>query len=253
MQSFRMTLLVLLSLWMAGCAGSRKTTYFNDIAATTGTDSVGRCPQLKIQPGDVLQIIVSTPDKDVTQLFNPNLSSSPNPSGTGIDQGYLVDSTGYIRLPIAGKLYVRDKTTTEINEEVITELSKTLKNVYVSTRMVNFKVSVLGDVAHPGSFRIGAERASILDALSMAGDMNPTAVRKDVMIIRETDGIKYYTTLNLNDSKTLSSPYYYLANNDVVYIKSGPGRQFPTSRLVQLLPAILSVISLATTIILLSK
>jgi polysaccharide export outer membrane protein len=247
-----MTLLVL-SLIVAGCTGSRKATYFNDIAATTGIDSIGRYPQLKVQPGDVLQIIVSTPDKDVTQLFNPNLSGSPGPSGTGIDQGYLVDSAGYIRLPVAGKLYVKDKTTATINEEVITELSKTLKNVYVSTRMVNFKVSVLGDVAHPGSFRIGAERASILDALSMAGDMNPTAVRKDVMVIREIDGVKHYASLDLTDSKTLRSPYFYLTNNDVVYIKPGPGKQFPTSRLVQLLPAILSAISLATTIILLSK
>lgn len=253
MQSFRVALLVL-SLWLAGCTGSRKITYFNDIAATTGYDPVGRYPQLRIQPGDVLQIIVSTPDKDVTQLFNPNLSGSPGPAGTGIDQGYLVDSAGFIRLPIAGKLYVGNKTTAVINEEVTTELSKTLKNVYVSTRMVSFKVSVLGDVAHPGSFRIGAERASILDALSMAGDMNTTADRKDVMVIREIDGVRHYTSLNLNDSKTtMNSPYYYLANNDVVYIKPGPGKPFPTSRLVQLLPAILSAISLATTIILLSK
>ncbi|MBC9929409.1 polysaccharide biosynthesis/export family protein [Chitinophaga qingshengii] len=252
MQSFRVTLLVL-SIWMAGCTGSRKATYFNDIAATTGTDAVGQYPQLKIQPGDVLQITVSAPDKEVTQLFNPNVTTPSGSSGTGIDQGYLVDSAGYISLPVAGKLYVKDKTTATINEEVITELSKTLKNVYVSTRMVNFKVSVLGDVAHPGIFRIGAERASILDALSMAGDLNTTAVRNDVMVIREVDGVKHYTTLNLNSSKTLSSPYYYLANNDVVYVKPGPGKQFPTSRLVQLLPAILSVISLATTIVLLSR
>ncbi|RBL91362.1 polysaccharide biosynthesis/export family protein [Chitinophaga flava] len=252
MQSFRIILLVL-SVYLAGCTGSRKITYFNDIAAKTGTDSLEKCPQLRIQPGDVLQINVSTPDKDVSQLFNPNLVSPPNPSGTGIDQGYLVDSTGYISLPIIGKLYVRDKTTKVINEEVTAELSKTLRNVYVSTRMVNFKVSVLGDVAHPGTFRIGAERASILDALSMAGDMNPSAIRKDVMVIRETDGVKYYTTLDLNSSKTLRSPYYYLANNDVIYIKPGPGKELGNSRILPLLPVILSVISLATTIVLLSK
>ncbi|NML38532.1 hypothetical protein HHL17_15085 [Chitinophaga sp. G-6-1-13] len=252
MQSFRMILLML-SLWMAGCTSSKKITYFNDIAATTGHASMARFPQLRIQSGDVLQIIVSTPDKDVTQLLNPNLTGFSSPSGTGIDQGYLVDSAGYIRMPIAGRLFVRNKTTAMIDEQVTTELSKTLKNVYVSTRMVSFRISVLGDVAHPGSFRVGTERTSILDALSMAGDMNTTADRKDVMVIREIDGVRYYTSLNLKDSKTMASPYYYLANNDVVYIKPGSGKQFPTSKLVQLLPVILSAISLATTIVLLSK
>lgn len=252
MQSFRMTLLILAML-MAGCTGSKKITYFNDIADATGHTSVARYPQLRIQSGDVLQIIVSTPDKDVTQLLNPTPPGAPGPSGTGVDQGYLVDSAGYIRMPIAGRLFVRNKTTATIDEMVTTELSKTLKNVYVSTRMVSFRISVLGDVAHPGSFRVGNERTTILDALSMAGDMNTSADRKDVMVIRETDGVRYYTSLNLNDSKTMSSPYFYLANNDVVYIKPGPGKQFPTSKLVQLLPVILSAISLATTIILLSK
>jgi len=245
--------IILLLLLLSACSATKKITYFNDIAASSGIDSINRYPQLKIQPGDVLQITITTLDKDISLVLNPNPGNITSTSGALTEQGYLVDSTGNITLPIAGTLNVKDKTTATINSEVATVLGKTIRNAYVSTRLVNFKVSVLGDVAHPGSFRIPAERVSLLDALSMAGDMNATALRNDVMVIREVNGIKRYTSLNLNDSKTLSSPYYYLANNDVIYVKPGPNRLFPSSRTVQLLPAIISAISLITTIILLSK
>jgi polysaccharide export outer membrane protein len=245
--------LIMVLVIVTGCASSKKLTYFNDIAATTGADSINRLQQLKIQPGDILQITITTLDKDISQIFNPNLAVAGSTASSGMEQGYLVDSTGNITLPVIGKINVRDKTTAEINDLVSHELEKTVRNAYVSTRLVNFRVSVLGDVAHPGSFRIGAERASLLDALSMAGDLNVTAKRDDIMIIREVNGIKTYSTINLNDSKTLSSPYYYLSNNDVIYVKPGPDRKFATSKTIQLLPAIIGVISLITTIVILSK
>jgi polysaccharide export outer membrane protein len=245
--------LILALLIVMGCANTRKLTYFNDIAAVTGADSLHRMQQLKIQPGDILQVTITTLDKEVSQMFNPNVAASGPASGNGIEQGYLVDSVGIITLPVIGKINVKNKTTTAINDLVSQELDKTVRSTYVSTRLVNFRVSVLGDVAHPGSFRIGAERASILDVLSMAGDLNITAKRDDIMIIREINGIKKYTSVNLNDSKTLSSDYYYLRNNDVIYVKPGPDRKFATSKTVQLLPAIIGVISLITTIVILNK
>lgn len=245
--------LILALTIITGCASSRKLTYFNDIAAASGVDSLHRMQQLKIQPGDILQITITTLDKEVSQIFNPNIAVSGPASNTGMEPGYLVDSAGYITLPMIGKINVKDKTTAAINDQVSQELDKTVRNAYVSTRLVNFRVSVLGDVARPGSFRIGAERASILDALSMAGDLNVTARRDDIMIIREINGVKTYASVNLNDSKTLSSPYYYLSNNDVVYVKPGPDRKFATSKTIQLLPAIIGVISLITTIVILSK
>jgi len=244
--------LILVLIIVMGCSSTRKLTYFNDIAAATGADSLHRMQQLKIQPGDILQIIITTPDKDVSQIYNSNVVSN-SASGSGIEQGYLVDSAGYVALPVIGKINVKGKTTTAINDLVSQELDKTARNTYVSTRLVNFRISVLGDVAHPGSFRIGAERASILDALSMAGDLNLTAKRNDIMIIREINGIKTYGYVNLNDSKTLSSPYYYLSNNDVIYVKPGPGSKFATSKIIQLMPAIIGVISLITTIVILNR
>lgn len=249
---FSLPLILVLAI-ITGCSGIRKLTYFNDIAAVTGVDSLQRMQQLKIQSGDILQITITTMDKEISQIFNPNIQASTSASGGGIEQGYLVDSAGYIALPVIGKLNVKDKTTTAINDLVTQELDKTARNIFVSARLVNFRVSVLGDVAHPGSFRIGAERASVLDVLSMAGDLNLTAKRDDIMIIREINGIKTYTSLNLNDSKIFSSPYYYLRNNDVLYVKPGPDRKFATSKTIQLLPAIMGVISLITTIVILNR
>jgi polysaccharide export outer membrane protein len=248
---FSLPLLLALIIF-AGC-GARKLTYFNDIAAATGTDALHPMQQLKIQPGDILQITITTLDKEISQMFNPNIASSSPAAGGGIEQGYLVDSVGIITLPVIGKINVKDKTTAAINDLVSLELDKTVRSTYVSTRLVNFRISVLGDVARPGSFRIGAERASILDALSMAGDLNITAKRDDIMIIREINGIKNYTSVNLNNSKTLSSDYYYLRNNDVIYVKPGPDRKFATSKTVQLLPAIIGIVSLITTIVILNK
>ncbi len=237
----------------ASCVNTKKITYFND-TVTPGADSVNRLQQLKIQPGDILQITVTTFDKEISQIFNPNTAAAAGQTpGNGMDQGYLVDSSGYIAMPVIGKLYVKDKTTAGINELVTAELSKTVRNVYVSTRLVNFRVSVLGDVARPGSFRIGGERASVLDALSMAGDLNVTAKRNDVMVIREINGVKSYGNINLNDINALSSPYYYLTNNDIIYVKPGPNKSFPSSRTIQLLPVITGIISLITTIVILSK
>jgi polysaccharide export outer membrane protein len=236
---------------LTGCISTKKLTYFNDIEKASGTEATNRLQSLKVQPGDVLQITITTIDKDISLILNPAATGGTAAAAASsmIDQGYIVDSAGYVGLPMIGKVYVKEKTTSEINTLVSLELDKTIRNAFVSTRIANFRISVLGDVAHPGSFKVPAERASILDALSMAGDMNSTAIRDDIMIIREVDGQRKYATLNLNDSKTLSSPYYYLNNNDVIYVKPGKNKAFTSSTFLQLLPAAIGALSLITTLI----
>lgn len=237
---------------LAGCVNTKKITYFNDVEKMNGEENSNRLQALKVQPGDVLQITITTIDKDISLILNPAAVTAAPTVANSMDPGYLVDSAGNVTLPMIGKVYVKDKTTSEINGIISQELDKTIRNAYVSTRIANFRISVLGDVAHPGSFKVSAERASILDALSMAGDLNTTAKRDDIMVIRETDGVKHYVSLNINDSKLLASPYYYLNNNDVVYVKPGPNRVFASSKFVQLLPAAIGVLSLITTIIIVS-
>lgn len=246
-------LLLFLITSLASCVNTKKITYFNDVVKANGADNANQYRQLRVQPGDVIQITITTLDKDVSLIFNPQSAAavSANP-GMGMDPGYLVDSAGYISLPMVGKVLVKDKTTSEINTLIAQELDKSVRNAYVSTRVTNFRVSVLGDVARPGSFKVPAERISVLDALSMAGDLNTSAVRDDIMLIREVNGEKQYASLNLNDSKILSSPYYYLNNNDVIYVKPGPNKTFGSSKFVALLPAVISAFSLITTVLILT-
>jgi len=238
-------------LLLSSCVSNKAFVYFNDVERLNGIDSTTTIPPIRVQPGDVLQVTISTVDKDISQMFNPItvINSGAINSNNAIAQGYLVNENGAIELPMIGKVNVWRKTTSEINEAIKAELNKSIKNAFVSTRLLNFRVSVLGDVAKPGSFTIPNERISLLDALSLAGDLNITALRNDIMLIREVDGRKRYASINLNDSKTLSSPYYYLTNNDVIYVKPGPNRVFSNSRGYQLLPIILSGLSLVTVLL----
>ena len=244
-------LLVIVSvLLFNSCVSSKSFVYFNDIEKANTSDSVVNLHPLIVQTGDILQITISTIDKEISLLFNPNTINSNSTSlNNQIAQGYLVDNDGLIELPLIGKILVKGKTIAAINEALKIELNKSLKNVFVSTRLVNFKISVLGDVLKPGSYNVPNERVTILEALSLAGDLNMTAVRNDVMLIREIEGKKQYISINLNDSKTLRSPYYYLVNNDVLYVKPGANKAFSNSRGFQLLPTILGALSLVTVIV----
>lgn len=237
MSSLKNTFLILLISILAACASRKNIVYFNDIERMRAIDTLNYLSPIIIQPGDILQITVSTINRDVTALFNP-LSNSGNAPG------YLVDSEGNIELPLIGKVYVKGKTTEAINTDLKIALEKSIKNAFVATRLLNFRISVLGDVARPGYYSTSNERLTILEALSMAGDVNLTARRNDVLLIREKEGKKQYVSIDLNNSKALSSPYYYLANNDVIYVKPGTNRVIASSTGFQLIPTIFGAISL---------
>ena len=235
-------LLVISFIMICSCTSRKRIMYFNDLTEVSKkADTVSYIQPLKIQSGDILQVTISTINKDISAIYNPAANFiNANP----VSQGYMVDHDGNIELPQIGKLYVRDKTTDEINTVIKTELNKSIKNAFVATRLLNFKVSVLGDVAKPGSFTISNERVSILEALSLAGDANLSAKRDEVLLIREREGKKSYVSLNLNDSKILSSPYYYLNNNDVLYIRPGVNKFISSSAAVQLAPIIATGLTL---------
>ena len=244
-------LFVVFAVVMVSCVDTKKFTYFNDLQSLNGVDSTTNLQPILIQPGDILQVTVSTIDREISMLFNPitTINGAALNNTNSISQGYLVDRNGSIELPLIGKMTVKGRTTSETNDIIKAELDKTIKNAFVATRLLNFRVSVIGDVARPGSFNIPNERVSLLDALSMAGDLNITANRNDVLLIREVEGKKRYVAINLNDSKMLSSPYFYLANNDVVYVKPGQNRLTSSTLGFQLLPTILGALSLITVIL----
>lgn len=122
-------------------------------------------------------------------------------------------------MPVLGEIYVEGKTTDEIETLIKERISLEVKDPYVSVRLLSFKINVLGEVKNPGVINVRTERFSLLDALSVANDMTVYGKRENVLLIREEGGVKKCIRLNLNDKNILESPYYYLQQNDVVYVE----------------------------------
>ena len=234
---------------IASCSSTKKYIYFNDLdsSSVNKVDKITNLPSVKIERGDIIQVSISTIDREVSQLLNPTTNGITGVNNP-IAPGYLVDSLGNIEIPLAGNVNVANKTTSEINEVIRQKLSKEIKNVLVYTRLMNFRISILGDVSRPGSYNISNDRVSILEAISLAGDLNITARRDNIMLVREQNGERRYISINLNDSKVFTSAYFYLINKDVIYIQPAKNRLVTSSTGFQILPTIFGGLSLALVI-----
>ena len=175
----------------------------------------------KIMPKDILTITVHTVNPEASAPYNLMLSTSQN--GGGSLQTYLVDNQGKIEFPVLGTLSVGGLTKSECESMIHDRLKPFMnaaENPVITVRMANFKISVLGEVATPGMFTVGNEKINIFEALAKAGDLTIYGVRDKVKLIRENaKGRKEVFTLNLNDAEIINSPYYYLQQNDVIYVE----------------------------------
>lgn len=210
----------LLLFFLNACTSGKKIIYFQDLAAGK-TDSSRVLIDHRIQPNDILNITVSS--------FSPEMDNSVNAVNTAGNNaatipGYLVSSEGNIELPFAGKVKVGGLTPSVARDTVRTRLAPMLKDPSVNIRVANFKVSVLGDVNRPGTFNIPSEKVSVLEALSLAGDLTITGRRDNVLLIREQEGMRFYQRLDLRSGDLFRSPYFYLQSNDVIYIEPGKGK-----------------------------
>lgn len=237
---------IILLITFSSCSNTKNYIYFNDFDSTSvnRVDKINNLPSLKIERGDIIQVSISTIDREVSQLLNPTTNGITGVNNP-IAPGYLVDSLGFIEIPLGGRVHVAGNTMTEINEIIKQNLSKEIKNVLVYTRLMNYRISILGDVARPGSYNVSNDRVSLLEAISLAGDLNITALRSNILLIREEDGLRKYHTLDLNDSKIFKSPYFYLINKDVVYVQPAKSRLVTSSTGFQILPTIFGALSLA--------
>jgi len=161
----------------------------------------------------------------------------------------MVDEKGTIQLPLVGSVKIEGLTTTEARELIQSKLINYLKEPVVSLRLINFRVSVLGDVARPGVYPVNNERVNVSEALSMAGDLSITAVRNNVLLVRETDGKRQYIRLNMQSKELFNSPYYYLQNNDVLYIQPGNAKYASVDSSYRNVSIILSALSVIALII----
>ena len=202
---------------LTSCGSSKNVTYFQNREALEQAVK-GYLVDARIMPKDVLTITVSTVTPEAARQFN-----LVTPTSQTQLQSYLVDNDGMINFPVVGQLKVGGLTKTEAEKlitEKITPYLTESQNPVVTVRMSSFSISVLGEVNQPGTFSVGREKINVLEALSRAGDLTIYGVRNNVTLIREdSEGNKSYHTLNLNDANIVNSPYYYLQQNDILYVE----------------------------------
>ncbi len=197
---------------ISACKLKEKLVYFN--LESNEPNSVSVFQPIKIKVDDYLSVHVTDLDNETVSLFNVKLRSDNTE-----EYGYLVDNTGQIALPVIGKISVLGLTKTDAEDLIAKRLKEYLKNPIVQIRILNFKVTVLGDVKSPGTFNIKSQRLSVLDAIGMAGDLKMNGLRKNILVLRDENGIKKEFRLDLTSKSILNSPVYYLQQNDIVYIE----------------------------------
>lgn len=242
-------LFYVLLIFAFSCSSSKKLAYFKNLDEKGEFRApIGNIEETQIQPSDLLSITVNSLNPESNILFNngvlaPAGSSVQAPSPTRSSEGYLVDKDGNINFPVVGSITVGGLTKTQASEKITASLKNFVKNPIINIRFLNFKITVMGEVNRPSSFNIISERINILEALSLAGDMTPYGKRDNVLIIREKDGFRTTSRINLADKSTLSSPLFYLHQNDIVYVEPSGGRALQASTQSFYLPIVLTALS----------
>jgi len=173
---------------------------------------------IKIQVDDILSVVVYSENPEAVGLFNPTIGKTQM-GEEGLGTGYLVDKNGYIDFPVLGKIYLKGQTRDEAKKTIRYLLEKYVKNPTVEIRMLNFHISILGEVTSPGIYTFPDEKFSILEALAVAGGFTPFSNQNNLLLIREEDNLRKYARLDLHSSDVFLSPHFYLQQNDVIYIE----------------------------------
>ena len=230
-QNFKLTVnnqfvvigVLLFSMLFSSCASKKDVLYFQDIE-TRGTIEAAQ-EKLVIQKNDLLSIIVSVSglDQAAAKPFNLPAISTETAIGANVavqrNQAYLVNENGSVKMPGLGEIKVSGLTKTQVVDKVTEKLTEFIIDPVVNVRLLNFRVTVIGDVARPGTYNIENEKVSVIEAIGLAGDMQISGSRQDVLIIRENeDGSKTTAQLDFTKNDLFTSPYYYLKQNDVVVV-----------------------------------
>jgi polysaccharide export outer membrane protein len=254
MKQLLISALIICTVLFSSCADTSKLTYFNNINETKSGDSVTasiyRNNETVIQPNDILSINISSLSPEASKVFNaPNEPGTTTLAGSAVNTltaGYLVSQTGDIQFPMLGSIHAAGLTKTELSKQLTTLLKEKqlLIDPIVTIRYLNFRVSILGEVAKPGVYTVPIEKLSILEAIGLAGDLTIYGKRDNVLLIRENgEENKIYKRINLSTADILTSPDFYLKSNDVLYVEPTKNRVF-IEKTTLALPIIFSFISL---------
>lgn len=224
----------MLALAFASCASTKNVPYFKDINTEMDSkmETTAAFTEPKIQVDDILSLSIFTIDDKSgmvvnqvgSQALSTNTGAANTLGATPPTAGFLVDKNGEIDLSVIGKVKLTGLTTFEARDLIKTKAAVFYTNPNVQVRFANFKVTVLGEVARPATYVVPNEKVTVLDALGLAGDLTIYGKRENVKLIRENNGKKEFAILNLNSKELFNSPYYYLKQNDVLYIEPSKGK-----------------------------
>ncbi len=211
------------------CASKQNVVYYQNIDTLKNSQNTNSY-EVKIQPDDLLMIIVSAEDQEAASPFNLKTYSLSSNNRLDIARGqetvqsYLVDQNGEIDFPVLGKIKIGGLTRTNVLQLLQTKIGVYVKNPIINLRITNFKISLQGEVNLPGTYPITSERVTLVEALSMAKDLTIYGKRNNILIIREVNGEKSFNRVDITKSDFINSPFYYLAQNDVVYVEPNKTR-----------------------------
>jgi polysaccharide biosynthesis/export protein len=231
------------------CVSPKSIVYFQGDTVSYSSQPVTKAYTPTIQPNDILTIIVGSLNNEANEVFNaPNsfTTASTNYSNIGGARiqplGYLVDSDGNVEIPLVGKLRIAGLKTSDAADTIRVRLLSYLKEPSVIVRNLNFKVSVLGEVRQPAVYVIPDEKITLLEVLSLAGDLTIYGNRNNVMIIREEDGKREYARLDLTSREIFNSPYYYIHKNDMIYIEPVKAKMLDTDSRIRTVPLVVTIV-----------
>ncbi|MDY3979383.1 MAG: polysaccharide biosynthesis/export family protein [Tidjanibacter sp.] len=249
---------LLLVMFLSSCGSYKDLAYFQDVVSNDVNGAIQGANVVKV--GDILTISVSSSNPELAIPYNlfaarsqiANSVSQANSSNRIITnvsyEGYTVDSNGDITFPVLGRLRVAGMTRQEIAAMLQQRLADVMPDPVVTVTFINFYITVIGEVNRPGTYNFPGDRATLLEAIGFAGDLTPYGKRSRVQVIREEGGIRHIEVLDLKSSSVFNSPYFYLKQNDVVYIEPISAKAKSVSTFTTYFPIITSLASLGTSI-----
>ena len=257
MKKINFGLLLFILLTGTSCISSKKMIYLQGVDSLTNPAQVIQQDyELRIKPDDQLYIMVSSKEPELLTPFANTqiLGSSTSGGGTNIQEttGVQVDKNGKIDVPILGEIQVAGLTRLQLADEIKKRLEEGqyIKDPTVSVRIKGLKISVMGEVGSPGVHEMAGDRITLLEALSMAGDLTPTAKRTNILVLRDEEGKRHTYTVDLTSGRdVLESPCYYLQQNDVVYVEPNKSINVKGSSALSYLGAGASIISVLASIV----
>jgi polysaccharide export outer membrane protein len=240
--------LVLFASSFSSCVSYKSVPYFQDLDTNQVKIDIAKFNPQLIQKSDLIGVDVNALNAGTETLFGGGAAAAGGTAAGATAGGFLVDQNGEIDMPTLGKIKLEGLTTEQAKELITQKVILYVKNPTVTVKILNFKVSITGEVNKAGTYPIENEKVTVLEAISLAGDLKITGRRENILVIRRGEGELKFARLDFRSKKVFSSPYFYLQNNDVVYVEPNTKRLERDDNIYRntaLIISILTAISLA--------